>query len=468
VSRLADPLLVPDEKTLTSKDFGALFKGFLEEATTGGGEAPFFARRLGEHFGQDATKLPTLSENVEKSDQPNLHLAIEAYLAEAGRRAELIGFIGADDFREPSISGLLTAQGYSEGSVEYANIALANDAVLPSVTRGLFLISEGEKRHVLLLAGPGRMNPYAKFRLEVMTPDHRDAVKLLGALRASMRKRNVYRGHIVSLSFDGRDGAIGVDFHRLRPIERDQIILPEGLLERIERQTIGFSRHREALLSAGRHLKRGLLLYGPPGTGKTFTAMYLASQMKERTTFLLTGGGFGLIGQSCAMARALQPSTVILEDVDLVAEERTRQGSGCTALLFELLNQMDGLSDDADVVFILTTNRPEILEPALASRPGRVDLAVEVPVPDAECRRRLIALYARGLTLRVGELDRVIQRTEGVSAAFIRELLRKAALFSIDEAGDGAVEDRHLDAALHELVVQGGQLTRSLLGVRSK
>ena len=66
------------------------------------------------------------------------------------------------------------------------------------------------------------------------------------------------------------------------------------------------------------------------------------------------------------MARLLQPATIILEDVDLVAEERTHQDIGCNALLFDLLNQMDGLADDADILFLLTTNRPDILEPALS------------------------------------------------------------------------------------------------------
>jgi len=91
---------------------------------------------------------------------------------------------------------------------------------------------------------------------------------------------------------------------------------------------------------------------------------------------------------------------------------------------------------------------------------------VEIPAPDAECRRRLFDLYGRGLTMRVGEPERLVRRTDGVSGAFIRELLRKAALFAADDTNDGAVEDRHVDAALHELVVQGGELTRSLLGVR--
>jgi len=196
--------------------------------------------------------------------------------------------------------------------------------------------------------------------------------------------------------------------------------------------------------------------------------MYLAGRMTDRTVLLVTGLDVGLLGKVCAMARLLQPSMVVLEDVDLVAEERTGTNA-CGPLLFELLNQMDGLADDADVVFLLTTNRADRLEPALAARPGRVDQAVEIPLPDAGCRRRLVELYGRGLTLRLDDMDALIARTEGVSAAFVKELLRKAALIATDTGGSGddlVLEDRHVAAALHELVVEGGELTRSLLGVR--
>jgi SpoVK/Ycf46/Vps4 family AAA+-type ATPase len=250
-------------------------------------------------------------------------------------------------------------------------------------------------------------------------------------------------------------------------VQNGLFLLPQGLLERIERQTVRFSELSEKLVAAGRHLKRGILLHGPPGTGKTLTAMYVARAIRNRTVLLLTGRGQGLIEQSCALARALQPAIVILEDVDLVAEERTRPGAACAGpLLFELLNQMDGLADDADVLFLLTTNRPDILEPALAARPGRVDQAVEVPLPDAQCRRRLFELFSDKLTLGQVSWETFIQRTEGASAAFIRELMRKAALFAADEPSD-SVEDRHLDEAIHELVVEGGVLTQSLLGFPS-
>ncbi|MGZ6693677.1 MAG: AAA family ATPase, partial [Solirubrobacteraceae bacterium] len=60
---------------------------------------------------------------------------------------------------------------------------------------------------------------------------------------------------------------------------------------------------------------------------------------------------------------------------------------------------MDGLNEDTDIVFVLTTNRPEAIEPALASRPGRIDLAVRMPLPDATGRNQLLELYAEGLEL---------------------------------------------------------------------
>ena len=211
-------------------------------------------------------------------------------------------------------------------------------------------------------------------------------------------------------------------------------------------------------------MKRGILLHGPPGTGKTLTAMYVARAIRNRTVLLLTGRGQAMIEQSCALARALQPAIVILEDVDLVAEERTRPGAACAGpLLFELLNQMDGLADDADVLFLLTTNRPDILEPALAARPGRVDQAIEIPLPDAPVPPAAVRVVLRQIDAGPSELGDFVQRTDGASAAFIREMMRKAALFAADESSD-SVEDRHLDEAIHELVVEGGSLTQSLLG----
>ena len=133
-------------------------------------------------------------------------------------------------------------------------------------------------------------------------------------------------------------------------------------------------------------------------------------------------------------------------------------------MLNKLLNEMDGLRADADILFILTTNRPESLEAALASRPGRVDQAIEFPLPDAVGRAKLLRLYACGMTLADDLIETAVKRTDGVSASFIKELMRRTAQFHLERGGDGAPSAADLDAALDELLFSGGSLNRSLLG----
>jgi len=357
-----------------------------------------------------------------------------------------------------------SAAHFDEGPVEYADVALPGEQHLACVKNGLYLIRDGgDPLAVLMVESP---NPWEQtIGVEVMALDRDRAEAFSRKLSRVTRHGKAFRGSTLSLEENCR-GGLDVKFHRLPAIARDELILPEPLLRRIERHTLSFARHAERLRAARRHLKRGILLHGPPGTGKTLTAMYLASQMPGRTNVILTGGAMGSIEAACRVARMLAPATVILEDVDLIGTERHQQTVGANALLFELLNQMDGLADDTDLVFVLTTNRPEILEPALAARPGRIDQAIEIPPPDADCRRRLFDLFGRGLRVEVTNWDGLIARTAGVSGAFIKELLRKAAVFAVEEDGgpELVVRDRHLEEALGELLIAGGPLTQSLLG----
>nr|WP_239521773.1 ATP-binding protein [Geodermatophilus sabuli] len=233
----------------------------------------------------------------------------------------------------------------------------------------------------------------------------------------------------------------------------------------IERQVVDVARHKVRLLAAGQHLKRGLLLYGPPGVGKTHTVRYLIGRLPGTTVVQLTGGALHLIAEACSVARTLQPAMIVVEDVDLIAEDRGMH-PGQHPLLFQLLNEMDGLAEDADVVFLLTTNRADLLEPALAARPGRVDQAVELTLPDRDARRALFDLYRGGLAIDTSGLDEVLDRTDGVTASFLKELIRRAALFAAERTAEGAlaVSAGDLTAALDELLDTRNAMTRTLLG----
>jgi ATP-dependent 26S proteasome regulatory subunit len=139
-------------------------------------------------------------------------------------------------------------------------------------------------------------------------------------------------------------------------------------------------------------------------------------------------------------------------------------------VLFELLDTMDGAAADADLLFLLTTNRADLLEPALAARPGRVDVAVEIGLPDDAARRRLFELYSRGVPLQVepADVDRVVELTEGTTASFLKELIRRAVLESLSEQSPlRSVTADHLGTALDDLLDSSQHITRALLGVAS-
>jgi len=325
-------------------------------------------------------------------------------------------------------------------------------------------VTDASGRYVVMVRGPAEHDQSLDVEIAGLAVDAAQAVHArLGELRSQL---NVYRGHVLDVSVAPM-GGVSLEFAGIPLTLRDDVVLPEAVLARVERHALGVAAHREALLEAGQHLKRGLLLYGPPGTGKTHTTRYLVSQMTGYTRLLLTGRALQAIGSAAELARELEPAVVVLEDVDLVAEDRSF-GPGSSPVLFDLLDAMDGAAADADLLFVLTTNRADLLEPALAARPGRVDVAIEIDLPGPEARERLLALYGRSVPLELSEADTrdIIERTDGVTASFLKELLRRAMLESLHEnAGEPVVTAAHASRALDDLLDSGQQLTRSLLGV---
>lgn len=451
-------------------------ESFLKFMNTMNAAAPrqeaFFPSRLAEHFGVAADTLPIVTHKFAKYEEPNMQLALDEMLGSQPEATpgEVLGVqIEHRRYEPPTLATLVSASSLghrrpTQGPVEYHTFELPGGESLSCVSCGLVLLHHRKEPVAFMINGPAEHGFPRMITVDVMARTREAAEQFMTVFRSRVHVLSVYRGKALSVVTD-EFRTVGLKFHALPRIERRDIILDDAVLDRIERQTLSFALHARALADAKRHLRRGILLYGPPGTGKTLTAMYLASAMEGRTVLLATGYGHGMLEYSCSIARALQPSMVVLEDVDLIAKDREQYDEGCAQpLLFELLNQMDGLSEDADIVFVLTTNRAEALESALTARPGRIDQAIEVPLPDAKCRERLLDLYSKGLDVRLENRASVIARTEGASAAFVKELLRRAALLACVESGSPAVSDRHIDEALRELVISGGLLTSRLLG----
>jgi ATPase family associated with various cellular activities (AAA) len=357
------------------------------------------------------------------------------------------------------------------GPLQHDEVDVGEEIAARCIRRGLWLTREGSTPFAVIISPAERYGQSQGVHLEIAVPVGEAGAALsrafLDDLEALVRKTGSYRGKVLSLEavsdYSGTAGTVKV--HRLAAVTREEVILPETTLALLERNVHGFIRQRGRLQALGLAVKKGLLFYGPPGTGKTHTIHYLASQLPDHTTLLITSEQVGLLDEYFQLARFLQPAMVVLEDVDLIARSRESMRGVCDeSLLNKLLNEMDGLREDAQLLFVLTTNRPDQLEAALASRPGRIDQAIEFPLPDAESRRRLVRLYARGLPLSGPMVDTIADRTEGASAAFIKELMRRSAQYLLEAGADGDLTEAHVGSALEEMLFTGGRLNAKLLG----
>jgi cell division protease FtsH len=453
--------------------FAATFRRFTEAMAHAAPEERVSPVRamIDQHVGVDTSMTPILSESFSSWDHANVQIAVTAWLEDPERSHELIGLTGQQRHFS-SLSDMLDTANWVQvrvGPVDLVNLPVGPQETLPCVQFGLFLIDDGTARFAVLMRGPSQHAETQAVTLEVLAPDQDRGRRFLLEVRALTVDLNVFRRQVISFG-ESQMGHYGVGplvFYDRPSVDREDLVLADGVLESVERQVLEVARHRDRLRASDQHVKRGLLLHGPPGTGKTLTVRYLVAGTPDHTVVLLTGGALHLVRHAVSLARLLQPSLVVLEDVDLVAEQRGMQPGFSNPVLYDVLNVMDGIEEDADVAFLLTTNRADLLEPALAARPGRVDLAIEIVLPEEDARRRLIHLYGRGLDLRIEDLERIVDRTRGVTASFIKELMRKAAVLAA-VAGDGddrlTVTDQEVHAALDELLAEESTLTRVLLG----
>ena len=192
----------------------------------------------------------------------------------------------------------------------------------------------------------------------------------------------------------------------------------------------------------GAKIPKGVLLFGPPGTGKTLLAKAVAGEAGV-PFFSISGSDFVemFVGVGASRVRDLfeqaknaAPAIVFVDEIDAVGRHR---GAGLGGghdereqTLNQLLVEMDGFDQKQGVILLASTNRPDILDPALL-RPGRFDRQIVVDRPDLEGRKAILAVHARGKPLADGvDLDVIARRTPGFTGADLANLVNEAALLS--------------------------------------
>lgn len=412
--------------------------------------------KLKQFFGVSLEDLHIATRNFRGTSWPDIQPAIEGYFA-VRSHVELLGVKSERSVGEGlCMTALLGSPGLWSPEIAPIQYDEVPDIGERRLRNGLWLAVDNMPLAVLL------QGTTVEIALEKDDQGLRYSERFFKDLENRINAAGTFRGKAISLECR-YGGESGVQVHKLRVISREEVILPDKTLLLLERNVNAFMRVRQEIKNLGFSGKKGLLFYGPPGTGKTHSIHYLASQLPGHTTLLISARDIENVAAYFDVARFLQPSMIVIEDVDIIASARNRV-MGEEMSLNNLLNEMDGLREDADVLVVLTTNRPDKLEPALASRPGRIDQAIEFPLPDDQCRARLIKLYARGLTLSEELTDVIVRRTKGGSAAFIKELMRRSAQFHFETGGNGALHQSALDGALEEMLFSGGSLNLNLLG----
>ena len=221
----------------------------------------------------------------------------------------------------------------------------------------------------------------------------------------------------------------------------------------------------------GARIPRGVLLYGPPGTGKTLLAKAVAGEAKapffsisgSEFMELYVGVGASRVRELFERAKKNVPAIIFVDEIDAVGRHR---GSGIGGgndereqTLNQLLVEMDGFDERANIILIAATNRPDILDPALL-RPGRFDRQIAVEAPDLKGREAILKVHAQGkpLTQQVN-LRQIAKRTPGFTGADLANVLNEAALLTA-RSNMQFIDERAIDEAIDRVIAGPQKRTR--------
>jgi cell division protease FtsH len=278
--------------------------------------------------------------------------------------------------------------------------------------------------------------------------------KIIEAFIASIdriaHEENFYRGQ--KLGFRG-----GIIFLDVKPRPWDTVILSDEYKKEIRANTTEFLREAALLEELGIPTKRGLMLAGAPGTGKTIVCRAIMGEAEGITCITVSSdqicGDNGEIGILYKIAQDLNPSIILIEDIDLIGQTDSEFGGHRNPALASLLAEMDGVEPKKEVVTVATTNCLDLLDRALSHRPSRFDRVIQFNPPSASERATLVNNLCHKIALDETSRDYIVRHTNGFTPAQIQEVVFGLAIEYRGNLGNMEIKTGDIDRIVSRINV---------------
>lgn len=329
-----------------------------------------------------------------------------------------------------------TLKGHREYQIQQEVIQIDPNRIMSLPVYGTFFV-EDELKTRLIVSFDFAYETMSCCISVMSAPENKPiAEKFLTDFNMSVEENDIHFGQCLTFTHGF------LEFTSVPNIGWDEIILKDKVIKEIRDNSIGIIANMDKFTALGMTPNRNVMLISPPGMAKTTIFKAVCSEMNHVTRIWCTGKSINDSSDVTALfeaARSLAPSIVFIEDMDLFGKDRSTLSGYEGQILNEFLACLDGIFKNSGVIVMASTNDIKSMDEALTDRPGRFDVKIEIPYPDAIDRGRMLSSFLKRInaipdnTVTKEILKAVVDLTDGLTGAYIKELANSITIHAVSD-----------------------------------